>query len=377
MPWKTESIMSQRLKFIEEVLLGQDNIASLCRKYAISRTLGYHYIKRYKQEGSSGLANKSRRPKSSPEQTPAAVEQLIVQARKSRPQWGARKLERILIQSYPDVDFPALSTINTILKRHHLIDKEESLKRQALCRFEREKPNELWQMDFKGYFNMTDRKRCYPLTILDDCSRFSIGMKALPGEKGGPVQLYLEHLFREVGLPEQINVDNGNPWGHSCNVKHTYLTVWLLRLGIHVSHSRPRHPQTNGKLERFHRTLKLEAFKKEKFHSLSHVQTRLDEWRTVYNYERPHEALGMKTPAQCYTNSSRVFPTKLPTIEYDADTEVRRVRGNGFISFENKAFCIGKPFKGFYVAIKPAKVEGDFLVYLGKNVINTISFSNQ
>ncbi len=244
-----------------------------------------------------------------------------------------------------------------------------------MTRFERENPNELWQMDFKGYFNLLNKRRCYTLTILDDCSRFSLGIKALGNETGLPVISYLTHIFEEFGMPEQMNVDNGNPWGNSGGAKHTYVTVWLLRLGIQVTHSRPRHPQTNGKIERFHRTLKKEALKKDKFQDLFEAQIRLDNWRKIYNDIRPHQALQMKTPSACYIKSKIIFPKELPKIEYDAGQELRKVRGNGYITFGNHSFCIGESFKNFYVCIKPSTIEGNFHVYFGKNIINTISFN--
>lgn len=290
--------MSQKLKFLEEVENKVDTISELCRKYSISRTLGYRYINRYKKRGYEGLTEESRVPKLCPHQTSLEMERLIVETRQQYPDWGARKLHRILSEDYPGIHLPALSTITAVLKRNNLIDKEESLKRQALCRFEKEKPNELWQMDYKGYFSLTTKQRCYPLTILDDHSRFSIGIKALPNEQGKPAISYLELIFREFGLPLQINVDNGNPWGNSRGACHTYFSVWLLRLGIEVTHSRVRHPQTNGKIERFHRTLKQEVLKRNKFESFEQAQNAFEQWRIIYNNRRPHEALDSKRSTQ-------------------------------------------------------------------------------
>lgn len=258
MPWIAESAMSLRLKFVEEVINKTNSMSALCRKYNISRTLDYRYLNRYQNEGYADLADRSRIPHHCPKQTQKPIEALIVETRKNFPDWGPRKIHHLLFNEHPNLVLPSLSTINAILKRYGLIDKTESLKRQALGRFERQTPNELWQMDYKGYFSFPDKTRCYPFTLLDDHSRFSLAVKAFPNERGKSLMLYLETIFREYGLPLQINVDNGNPWGHSGNTNHTSFSVWLLRLGILVTHSRPKHPQTNGKIERFHRTLKQE-----------------------------------------------------------------------------------------------------------------------
>jgi len=369
--------MSQKLKFLEDVENKTDTFSGLCRKYNISRTLGYRYLARFKQKGYEGLAAEDRTPHYCPHQTPKHIEKVIIDTRLQYPEWGARKLHRIITLDHPRIHLPALSTITTILKRNHLIDKEESMKRQALGRFEKEAPNELWQMDFKGYFSLTTKARCYPLTILDDHSRYSIAIKALGNEQGKPVMRYLELIFREFGLPLQINVDNGNPWGNSQGARHTYVTVWLLRLGIEVTHSRVRHPQTNGKLERFHRTLKREVIKKNTFDDFEQAQKAFDEWQPIYNSRRPHEALDMKVPAQYYQRSSITFPDKLPVIEYDAKDTVRQVRGNGHIGFQGRDFAIGEAFSGFKVALKPSDQDGYFLVYFGKNIIKRISFSRR
>ena len=375
MPWITESTMSLRLSFVKEVEDKQESVSALCRKYNISRTLGYRYLARYKEEGETGLIDKACRPHHCPQQTPVELEELIVSTRKRFPDWGARKIHRCLSDDYPNLELPSLSTLTTIFKRHNLVEKVESQKRQALGRFERATPNELWQMDYKGSFLCEDKKRCFPFTVLDDHSRFSLAIKALPNERGSLLKGYLEDIFREYGLPLQINVDNGNPWGTSnLAAQYTQFNVWLLHLGIKVTHSRPSHPQTNGKIERFHRSLKQEVLKRQTFNNFEDAQTGFDQWRDIYNYQRPHQALNMEVPAIRYKPSPREFTERLPAIEYEQSDTVLKVGQAGYIYFNKTEYNIGKAFRSLNVAIRPTEIDGQFLVYFGQHVIKTITF---
>lgn len=373
MPWKEESIMSIKQDFIQKALSKEGCFSSLCRDFNITRKTGYRLLKKYKEEGLPGLVPDSRAPKCSPNKTSEEIEDKILQVRIKYPTWGARKITAYLINQGVTT-LPAFSTITEILKRHNMISIEESLKRKALIRFERENPNDLWQMDFKGKFQLLTKQSCYPLTILDDHSRFSLCIKASANEQYLSVKKQLTRTFEKYGLPEQINVDNGNPWGNSKLLPYTKLSVWLMQLGIRVTHSRPRHPQTNGKNERFHRTLKNDLISRYPMRSFSHAQKLFNQWRDVYNNIRPHEAIDMKVPADRYEQSKRRMPFRLPAIEYDGRAVVRKARGNGYICYKNLEYLIGEAFAGHLIEIKDDECEKVLKLYFGPYQIYTYDY---
>lgn len=370
MPWKEETIMSLKEEFIKRVLAKEEPFSHVCNEYGITRKTGYRLLHQYEAEGLKGLLPRSKRPLSSPDKTNTAMEEAIVTTRLKEPTWGPRKIIRYL-HNQGKTHLPAASTVTAILKRYNMISIEESLKRQKLIRFEREKPNDLWQMDFKGKFQLLTKQTCYPLTIIDDHSRFSLSIKACPNEQFLSVKKQLIHVFEVYGLPDQFNVDNGNPWGNSKLLPYTALTVWLMQLGIRVTHSRPRHPQTNGKCERFHRTLKNDLIARYPMRSFSHAQKLFDEWRQKYNYERPHEGVGMEVPGNRYQASKKKMPFQLPPIEYDSDAILRKVRGNGYMSYKNKEYLVGEAFKDQLVEIKWDEINRSFDLYFGQFKIYT------
>ena len=373
MAWKEETIMSQKEEFIRRALERETCFSNLCREYQITRKTGYRLLHRYQAEGWRGLEPRSKKPLSSPFHVNRKVEEQIIETRLQFPTCGARKILKYL--SNLGIKYlPAPSTTTLILKRNHLISIEESLKRQKLIRFEKEQPNELWQMDFKGKFQLLTKQTCYPLTIIDDCSRFSLTIKACANEQSVSVKQQLRFIFEKFGLPHQINVDNGNPWGNSKLLRHTALTVWLMRLGIRVSHSRPRHPQTNGKCERFHRTLKNDLIMRYPMRSFSHAQKLFDHFREQYNHVRPHEAIDMEVPAKRYQHSERVMPRDLPAIEYEKHAIVRNVRGNGYISYQNQSFLVGEAFKEHLVEIRHDELNRTIRIYFGKFQIYSYDF---
>jgi len=254
--------MKLRQEFVELALHQSVPFADLCRRFGVSRQTGYKWLNRYKKDGIAGLADQSRRPLHSPSITPPALEQHVLGVRARNPAWGARKIARFLRDQTP-VPPPATSTITGILHRHDRITPRASADATSWQRFEREQPNELWQMDFKGHFATVGEGRCHPLTVLDDHSRFNVVLQACAFETTATVQAHLERAFATYGLPRQINTDNGAPWGASRQLGQlTELAIWLIRLGIRVSYSRPYHPQTNGKNERFHRSLKAEVLER-------------------------------------------------------------------------------------------------------------------
>lgn len=369
MSWREATVMSEKLRFVELVYCPNSNISALCRAFGISRKTGYKLINRFKREGLEGLIERHRRPYTIPNQTAPEIKELILSARKLHPTWGGEKLQAHLHKKGLKV-LPSEKTIDRILKRHGLVAAEESEKRKAWIRFEHESPNDLWQMDFKGHF-VTGKVRCYPFTLLDDHSRFSLAIKACGNQNGETVKGHLIEVFREYGLPERMTMDNGSPWGYSGEQNHTHLTAWLIQLGIYVSHSRPNHPQTQGKLERFHRTLKGELLNYYSFTNLVEAQEGFNWWRKIYNEERPHGALELQVPLERYKKSCHAYPETLPVIEYASDFVVRKVQHSGLIYLQGKVYRIGEAFRGHPVGLKESE-EGIMDVYFSHQKINKI-----
>lgn len=358
MPWEDKH--AQREAFVEEARKPKANMSQLCHKYGISRPTGYKWLWRYQELGLAGLKEQSRRPHSSPNQTSTEVEDLIISLRQKHPAWGAVTLKAIL-EGRGHQHIPSASTITRILHRHGLISTEESAKRKAFQRFERDAPNELWQMDFKGEFLMTNGHYCYPLTVLDDHSRYLVGFRACGNEQWETVQRELTMVFREYGLPDAMLMDNGSPWGITAGGRFTILGVWLLRLGVYTIHGRKCHPQTQGKVERIHRTMEAELLSQHTFDSLATSQQGFDPWREQYNNIRPHQALSMAVPADRYKPSPRVFPEQLPAIDYGS-ADVRKVDAYGKLSYHNIRYHLGKGFRNQYVAFLPMETDGCFYV---------------
>lgn len=376
MPWKATCLVSMRAEFVELSRVAGVNMSELCKRYGISRKTGYKWRSRHSADGVSGLADRSRRPLHSPTRTEAAVEESLLQLRDEHPTWGGRKLQALLVRRETS-EVPAISTITEILRRHGRLSEAEGSKHRAFTRFEHAAPNDLWQMDFKGHFALEDGGRCHPLTVLDDHSRFNIGLRACGDERGATVREELTGMFRLYGRPRRMLMDNGSPWGCDAEHRETPLTVWLLRLGVHVSHGRPYHPQTQGKDERFHRTLKLELLSRGAFRNLSACQPKFDPWRDVYNLERPHEALGMQTPASRYRPSPRAFPETLPALEYADDCRVRKVQQDGTFSWHGRGFHLGQAFRGERLGLRPTTDDGRWLVCFGELVLGDLDLRDR
>jgi transposase InsO family protein len=270
---------------------------------------------------------------------------------------------------------PARSTIHDILKRHGCIDVEESLKHRKWQRFEREAPSDLWQMDFKGWPEKERGYRCEPLSIVDDYSRYAICLEACPDQRTETVQDRLTMVFRRYGMPQQMVMDNGSPWGYDEDRRYTPLTTWLMSLGIGVIHCRPYHPQTQGKVERFHRTLQLELLRGRYFANRRSVQSAFDRWRDFYNQRRPHQSLAMKVPASRYRISSREFPNKLPAPEYNTTDFVRRVDLHGKISFRGHHYLISKGFRGHNIALRNTQRDSILDVYFYSHKVREIDLN--
>lgn len=374
MPWKESTAMSERLEFIQLAAADGTNVRELCRRFTISPKTGYKWIHRHRDHGLEALEDRSRRPQQSPRRTPSGIEDSIIRVRDAHPVWGGRKIHRRLVDQ-GHLNVPSPSTITAILHRCGRMSQEESDKHTAWQRFEAPAPNLLWQMDFKGHFPfMNSAERCHPLTILDDHSRYALGLFACVRETHSVVQQHLVTVFRRYGLPYRMLMDNGQPWGtRGDTYRYTALTVWLVRLGIHISHTAVCHPQTTGKDERFHRTLQAELIRSSTFTNVDGCQLHFDQWRDVYNLERPHQALNMDVPATRYRVSPRPFPEHLPTIEYGPHDQVRIVQSKGEIYFRNRVFVIGKAFHRLPVAVRPTTTDGLFEVFFCHELIDQIN----
>ncbi|QHI98937.1 IS481 family transposase [Xylophilus rhododendri] len=363
MPWQPRDLMSTKQEFVELAQQEGANRRELCRRFNITPKAGYALLKRFAVEGQAAFVERSRRPVHSPLQTPADMQSTVLAMRREHPAWGARKIcRRLLDLGHREV--PATSTVTDILRRNGLIPQEASAASQPWQRFEHEHPNALWQLDFKGHFE-TAAGRCNPLTLLDDHSRFNLAAAACARTDSATVQSQLQAVFERYGLPARINADNGAPWGVPSAPGHlSGLDIWFIRLGMRVSHSAPYHPQTNGKLERFHRSLKAEVLNGRTFDNLAHAQDALDRWRAVYNHERPHEGIAMQTPAQRYRMSPRAMPQVLPEIEYAEHDHVVTVGWNGFVKFQGHKLRLSHALHRLPVAFRPdPEHDGCFDIY--------------
>lgn len=368
--------MSSRLEF---VLLAQQpgsNISALCRQFQISPKTAYKWIERYREQGKDGLQDRSRRPHSSPASTSAELEARVLELHERYPYWGGRKL-RVLLPEM-DVPRPHHSTIDSILRRNgREVVGTPTVQNKPPIRFEHPASNMLWQMDFKGDFPLTDPHagRCHPLTVLDDHSRYGVCLVACANQQYFTVKAALEMTFRRYGLPERITADNGPPWGNTRSVL-TQLEVWLIRLGVRISHSRPYHPQTQGKDERFHRTLKLELLDRRGFYSIVDCQTAFDLWREQYNTVRPHQAINWEAPVKRYQPSGREYPESLPPLEYDEGEIVRKVDRHGYVAYKACRHFLGEGLRSQLVAIRPGEAKNLFNVYFCHHHVREISIQD-
>ena len=345
MPWKECDAMSLRKEFIEKYIENVGSFADLCRLFEISRKTGYKWIRRYQSDGVLALDDYSKRPYSFPNKTNNSLVDLILERRDEFPEWGGRKLRKVLLnEGYKDI--PSEATLNRILKTHGRITASESEKRKKCIRFEYPNANALWQIDFKGHFPLKEG-RCHPLSIIDDYSRFVVCLRAFSCENSEYVKGALEDIFTEYGLPEAMTMDNGPQWKTG-----SWLFIWLMRLGIRTTHSRPYHPQTQGKDERFHRTLKTELLKYRLFPNIEMAQKNFDEWLELYNFKRPHDGIGLLCPCERYVKSNRPYKKDLPAIEYGPEDIVRKVRSCGQVSYKGKNYFVGEYLKGEYVALR-------------------------
>jgi len=377
--------MDQRQEFVILAKGKSISMSELCNRYQISRRTGYKWLARYEDYGQEGLNNQSKRPLNSPNQVDKKMEQQIISLRKRYPNWGSKKLRKLLEVSTSGLEgfegpLPARSTIQAVLKRNGLVSSSKSSAGNKWQRFEHDHPNDLWQMDFKGYFTTQSGIICYPLTILDH-SRFNLALEACANQKRQTVDQCLKRVFQQYGLPERILADNGSPWGGCRSTYYqgfrlfTFLEKQLMLLGIQMVHGRPLHPQTQGKEERFHRTMKTELLQLESFKNLDHCQKKFDQWREQYNCIRPHEAIDLQVPASLYHPSNKKYPDKIPKPIYDTNDIVRHVSDTGEIAFKGRRYKVGKAFIGDDVALRPTSLDGEYQVFFCKQIIRTLNLN--
>ncbi len=359
MPWKERTPMSLREEFVASVLSCEQSMSALCRRYHISRKTGYKWLKR--AQSGSPLEDHSRRPHTIGNRTAPEMEALILDCRAAHPAWGPRKLKRFLEDRGTD-GLPSKSTIANILQRNGCIDPAEAQKHTPWKRFERSYPNALWQMDFKGEFCMLDGNKCYPLTILDDHSRYSLCLEAMENQRYERFYPVFTRVLQEFGLPREILCDHGKPWSDSKG-GITQFDVWMMQLGILPIHGRMLHPQTQGKEERFHRTMKAELLKHRPMLDLGDAQKAFASWRQEYNYERPHEALDMNCPIHRYTPSKRTMPETLKEPEYDAGTKLRKVNYKGYVSILRKRYYLSEALVGKLLSLRDGADDTVILSY--------------
>jgi putative transposase len=359
MSWNQTDPMHERHKLIAEYQSGLYSIAELADRYAVARKTVYKWIDRYRREGSAGLQEHSRAPKTCPHRTDPALAERIVQLRREHPSWGARKLrvvlERSVEQGDPLLKLPSASTIATILAHRQLVVRRPQRRRpQPVTRAGRlvaEAANAVWCIDFKGEFRLGNGQYCYPLTLTDAYSRYVLACDGLPNTGYDGTQRSMQRLFQEYGLPDAIRSDNGVPFASQALGGLSRLNVWWMKLGISHQRIPPGQPQHNGRHERMHRTLKAETTRPPA-ETMRAQQQRFQQWREQFNEDRPHEAIGYATPATLYQSSQRLYPQRLPKPEYAGHCQVRLVSAVGAIRFKKIPIFISSVLAGEYVALE-------------------------
>jgi len=338
MPWRTESVMQQRVEFVIRARSGKQAMSKLCREYGVSRPTGYLWLKRYEAAGSLlGLQERSRRPHNSPGRTKRALEELVLGWR-DKTGWGASKLQEVLRNQQVEL---GRATVHRILVREGRVGEERRSLKKATKRFAREQCNELAQMDFKGEYQLARKQKCYPLSFLDDCSRYLHGLWPLTSTGGAGVHSCLEGYFKQHGVPQAILMDHGTPWFSTQN-QHglTWVAVWLIKQGVVLKYSGIGHPQTQGKVERFHQTLKARTKHRGAPATMSEWLVWAEEFRREYNHERPHESLNMKTPAEVYrAENLRPYQEHPREWEYDGGT-VKRLDAYGMLYYRGGSYFV-------------------------------------
>lgn len=354
MPWESKTVEKLREEFVCAAE-ACTNFSSLCREFGITRKTGYKWIERSK--AGLCLQDQSRRPIKTANKTNTEVEQAILNVRKDNPGWGAATIRKVLENSGWE-NLPCIRTVNNILSRNGCILPEESEKRHKFIRFQKEHCNEMWQTDFKGDFAMNDGSRCYPLDIIDDCSRYLIRIKPSTNTKNLVIPTF-ESAFYEYGMPLSVLSDNGGQFA-GFKQGYTQFEKWLMCFDVLPIHCKVKHPQTQGKIERFHRTLNNELLKHQVFSDINDADAKMQQWRNKYNHIRPHEALNMLTPSDVYIKSNREYTGIIKPYEYSGEYPVLKVNYKGYISFEFQRLYFSETMAGELIEFRPNPLGDSF-----------------
>ena len=359
MPWKEKTVEDLRKEFVEAAQ-GCLNFSSLCREFGITRATGYKWVQRY--QNNEVLSDRSRRPSVTANKTPEEIESKIIKIRTTHPGWGAKKIKTSLENQ--GIEMPCIKTVNNILNRYGCILKEESLKHKAFIRFEKEHCNEMWQTDFKGEFKMQNGNYCFPLDIFDDHSRFVIRIK--PSESTSNLVLpTFRDAFYEYGMPDSVLSDNGAQFS-GFRQGYTQFEKWLMNHDVLPIHGRIRHPQTQGKIERFHRAMNQELLKHYTPKDIADAERVFNDWRNCYNNERPHEALGMKCPSDIYIPSERIYRDKVDKYEYSGKYHVIKVNSWGYARFDRWQIYLSETMINEHIEFRP-NPNGDTFIACYRN----------
>ena len=354
--------MEEKLRFVFQYERDEQTMAELCASFGICRDTGYVWLRRYRQDGVEGLLELNRAAKRHPNQTCAPMEQAVIDLRQAHMRWGPRKLKRILERDQPGRRWPATSTVGEIVKRAGLVVPRRKRRRtepysEPLAHAV--ESNRVWCADFKGWFRSGDGTRIDPLTITDACSRYLLRAQAVEKTDTERVRAIFEAAFREYGLPQTIRTDNGAPFASSAVGGLSRLAVWWIKLGIVPERIEAGHPEQNGRHERMHRTLKQELRPAQDWRG---QQRELDRFRYDYNHVRPHEALGMQTPASVYEPSPRAYPERLPEVEYPDTMLLRSIKSQGCFRWKKHDVFLSEVLWGETVGLLPVD-DGCYTVY--------------
>jgi transposase InsO family protein len=379
MPWKETNTMDLRKKFIHRMFAKKESFTELCKEFGISTKTGYKWKERLLKYGWEGLCDQSRRPRNNRNEIPEEIVLKIIKIKNQKPNWGSYKILKVFTKNNPDVKPPALSSVERIMEKAGLRQKRKRKRylpsQRIQNRFVPKQPNDLWTVDFKGWWYSKKKEKVNPLTVRDEYSKYILAITVMERGDISCVENEFRRLFKKHGLPLCIRSDNGPPFACKFNsLGLTKLSAWWMSLGITLDRIDPGCPYQNGSHERMHLDMKREL-EGQIDGSLNEHQRVFDKWREEYNTERPHEALGMKCPSDCYQNSERKYTPEITDIEYPRIYKPRKVNDRGFFNYEKKRYFIGNPFAGYTIGIRVGK-EKTKEIWFDKFMLGNLDLSN-